>query len=74
VRSKATTLLNLEAGYHVQKNLPVNLSIFNLANSTVSDMAYFASRLPGDPAGGLDDLHTHPSPPRTAGVGLVVGF
>jgi hypothetical protein len=55
--------------------LRVNLLIFNLANSTVSDIDYyFASRLPGDPAGGVDDLHTHPSPPRTARASLVVGF
>jgi outer membrane receptor protein involved in Fe transport len=75
VRSKATTLLNLEAGYQLQKNLRVNLLVFNLANSTVSDIDYyFASRLPGDPMAGVDDLHTHPSPPRTARVSLVVGF
>ncbi|HEY6617769.1 MAG TPA: hypothetical protein VIZ32_24750, partial [Vicinamibacterales bacterium] len=68
-------LLNLEAGYQIQKNLRVNLLVFNLANSTVSDIDYyFASRLPGDPSGGVDDLHTHPSPPRTARLSLVVGF
>ena len=51
VRSKATTLLNLRRGTD-QKNLRVNLLVFNLANSTVSDIDYyFASRLPGDPAG-----------------------
>ena len=75
VRSKATTLLNLEAGYQLQRNLRVNLLVFNLANSTVSDIDYyFASRLPGDPLAGVDDVHTHPSPPRTARVSLVVGF
>ena len=75
VRSKATTLLNLETGYQIQKNLRVNLLVFNLANSTVSDIDYyFASRLSGDPLGGVDDIHTHPSPPRTARVSLVVGF
>ena len=75
VRSKATTLLNLETGYQIQKNLRVNLLVFNLANSTVSDIDYyFASRLSGDPLGGVDDIHTHPSPPRTVRVSLVVGF
>jgi outer membrane receptor protein involved in Fe transport len=75
VRSKATTLLNMEAGYQVQKNLRVNLAIFNVANATVSDIDYyFPSRLPGEPSAGIEDFHTHPSPPRTARVSLVVGF
>jgi hypothetical protein len=31
----------------------------------VSDIDYFyTSRLPGEPAGGVDDIHTHPAEPR----------
>jgi outer membrane receptor protein involved in Fe transport len=75
VRSNATTLLNFEGGYRVHKNLRVNVEIFNLANAKVSDIDYyFASRLPGEPLGGVEDFHTHPSPPRTARVSMVVGF
>ena len=40
-----------------------------------SDIDYFyTSRLPGEPAGGIDDFHVHPHAPRTARVSLRVGF
>ena len=59
VRSKATTLLNAEGGYQFNKYLRLNLSMFNLANSKVSDIDYyFASRLRGEPVGGVEDIHT----------------
>jgi hypothetical protein len=75
VKSKATTLLNLEAGHQIHRNVRVSLEIFNLANATVSDIDYyFPSRLPGEPAAGIEDFHTHPSAPRTARIGLAVGF
>ena len=35
---------------------------------------YFASRLPGEPLDGVDDIHTHPTAPRTFRVSLVLGF
>jgi outer membrane receptor protein involved in Fe transport len=75
VRSKATTLLNAEGGYQFNKYLRLNVSMFNLANSKVSDIDYyFASRLQGEPIGGVEDIHTHPAVPRTARVSMVVGF
>ena len=40
-----------------------------------SDVDYFyPSRLPGEPAEGIEDLHLHPTLPRTARVSLRVGF
>ena len=75
VRSKATTLLNFEGGYQFVKSLRTNLQIYNLFDSRVSDIDYyFASRLPGEPIGGVDDIHVHPAVPRTLRVSLVVGF
>jgi len=73
--AQATTLLNLESGYQLTKQMRVNLEVFNLANTSASDIDYFfASRLPGEPLEGVDDIHFHPTPPRTARVTLVVGF
>jgi len=41
----------------------------------VSDIDYyFASRLPGEPQSGVDDIHTHPAVPRTLRLSLIVGF
>lgn len=69
VRSKPTTLLNLEGGYQATQNLRVNVEVFNVANASVSDIDYyFASRLPGEPASGVYDIHMHPAVPRTARV------
>jgi outer membrane receptor protein involved in Fe transport len=74
-RSNATSLFNLEAGYQLAKNVRVNLSVFNLFNAADADIDYFyVSRLPGEPADGVADFHTHPTIPRTARVSLVIGF
>ena len=75
VRSKATTLLNFEGGYQFVRALRANLQIYNLLDARVSDIDYyFASRLPGEPIGGVDDIHVHPAVPRTLRVSLVLGF
>ncbi len=75
VRSNATSLVNVQAGYRVAKNIKVAVDVFNLLNARDSDIDYFyASRLPGEPAAGIEDVHTHPTLPRTARVNLVVGF
>jgi outer membrane receptor protein involved in Fe transport len=75
VRSKATTLLNAEGGYQFVKSLRVNLQVYNLLDAKVSDIDYyFASRLPGEPIGGVEDIHVHPAVPRTLRLSMVVGF
>jgi outer membrane receptor protein involved in Fe transport len=75
VRSKPTTLLNLQGGYEISKNVRATADLFNLLDARVSDIDYyFASRLPGEPREGVDDIHFHPAVPRTLRVGLVVGF
>ena len=66
VRSKATTLVNGQVGYHLTPRLRVVLDAFNLLNTEASDIDYFyTSRLPGEPAEGVGDLHTHPTLPRS---------
>jgi outer membrane receptor protein involved in Fe transport len=75
VRSKPTTLINLQGGYQLMKAVKVNVDVFNAFNAEVSDIDYFfASRLPGEPLEGVEDVHFHPAVPRTVRVGLVVGF
>jgi hypothetical protein len=42
------------------------LDAFNLLDTDASDIDYFyASRLPGEAADGVADVHTHPTLPRT---------
>ncbi len=75
VRSKATSLVNLTAGYKLTPSIRVALDVFNLFNTADSDVDYFyKSRLPGEPISGIDDLHIHPAVPRSARVSLIVGF
>jgi len=75
VRSKATTLLNCEAGYQFAKALRVNLQVYNIFDAQVSDIDYyFASRLPGEPLGGVNDIHVHPAVPRTLRVSMIIGL
>ncbi len=75
VRSKATSLLNLEAGYEVAKSLRATVSVFNLLNAAASDIDYyFTSRLRGEPLEGMDDIHFHATIPRTVRVGMTIGF
>lgn len=75
VRSKATSLLNLEGGYRFGKNVSLVVDVFNLFEAKDSDIDYFyTSRLPGEPLDGVDDIHLHPTLPRTARVNLVLGF
>ena len=53
----------------------IQASVFNLLDAKASDIDYFyASRLPGEPVGGVDDIHTHPSAPRTVRIGLSASF
>ncbi len=75
MRSKATSLVNLTAGYRLTRSLRVALDVFNLFDARHSDIDYFyTSRLPGEPSGGVDDIHVHPTLPRTARIGVIVGF
>jgi hypothetical protein len=75
VSSRSTTIWNGEIGYRVSPRTRVVLEGFNLLDSQVADIDYFyRSRLPGEPLDGVDDIHTHPSLPRSARVALQVTF
>ena len=75
VQSAATTILNGEIGVRINERFNVVLDAFNLLDSDVSDIDYFyTSRLPGEPADGVEGIHFHPSIPRTARVMLNVDF
>ena len=65
VESDPTTVVNLRAGYR-WNNWEVFGDILNLFDSEDHDIDYYyASRLPGEPAEGVEDIHFHPIEPRT---------
>lgn len=64
VRSDPTTLVNLGA-YWTSGRFRLGLDILNLLNARHPDISYiYASRLPGEPAEGVEDRHIHPVEPR----------
>ena len=75
VTSESTTIWNGELGYRFTSKVDVVLELFNIFDAASSDIDYFyASRLPGEPDGGVNDIHTHPSLPRSARVNVRFGF
>jgi outer membrane receptor protein involved in Fe transport len=75
VRSKASATLNARVAYRAGDRVAVTLDVFNLTNSRVSDIDYFyTSRLPGEPAAGVDDVHTHPLAPFRARLSVTLSF
>lgn len=63
-RSQPTTLLNLGA-YWEAGRVRVGLDVLNLFDAKDPDISYwYASRLPREPAGGVEDRHIHPVEPR----------
>lgn len=75
VRSKATSLTNLQLGLQATRHLRATLDVFNLFDAQASDIDYFfASRLPGEPLAGVDDRHVHPTVPRTLRLAATLTF
>ncbi len=76
IRSKATkSLVNGQVGYHLTPRWHLVVDVFNLFNAPASDIDYFyTSRLPGEIVAGVDDIHSHPTLPRTVRLVLRVQF
>jgi outer membrane receptor protein involved in Fe transport len=75
VRSNPSALANLRIGYELSKTWSARLDILNLFNTDTNDITYFyASRLPGEPAGGVDDIHFHPAEPRQVRFTVIARF
>jgi hypothetical protein len=74
-RATPTTLLNADAGYVFKRGLRVQLTMLNVLNERASDIQYYYnSRLPGEAAGGVGDVHFHPVEPRQLRLSLGWGL
>ncbi len=68
VTSDDATVFNLRAGYR-RPQWSVKVDVLNLLDSNDHDIDYFyASRLPGEPSGGVEDFHYHILEPRTVRI------
>jgi outer membrane receptor protein involved in Fe transport len=75
VHSERPLIVNLQVGYRLAPNARLVVDILNLLDSQDSDVDYFyRSRLSGEPAEGVDDVHTHPVQPRTARISVRLDF
>jgi outer membrane receptor protein involved in Fe transport len=75
VSSHSTSLYYLDLGYNFPHNVRLTLEVFNLFNAKVSDIDYYyTSRLPGEPAAGVNDIHFHPSESRALRVAASYRF
>ena len=75
VRSASTATLNGRIGYKISPTMRVELEGFNLTNRQASAIDYYyTSRLKGEPAAGVNDIHFHPIESRSFRVSLAVNF
>ena len=73
-QARSSTLVNLRAGYRVNKQLELSLDVFNLFNRKVSDIDYFyTSRLRNESAP-VNDVHFHPAEPRALRLSTRIEF
>ena len=77
VHSQATTLVYGDLGYKLSDSWTVGLDVFNMLDTKSSDIDYYyPSLLKGEtlPAGGINDIHTHPSEPREFRISVTRTF
>ena len=77
VHSQATTLVYGDLGYKLSDSWTVGLDVFNILDTKSSDIDYYyPSLLKGEilPAGGINDIHTHPSEPREFRISVTRTF
>lgn len=75
VRSRPSALVAAHLGYSLSPRLRVKADVFNLLDVRASDVDYYyRSRLAGEPAEGIEDVHSHPAEPRSVRLGLTARF
>ena len=53
----------------------LRLDVFNLFDADADDITYYyTSRLPGEPAAGVNDIHFHPVESRTLRLAMIYTF
>jgi hypothetical protein len=79
VRADDVILLSTRLAYQISQHFSVDVEVFNLLDRKDSDIEYYyASRLPGEPAGpdegGFNDVHFHPVSSVFFRAGLTARF
>lgn len=75
VTSSATALFNAQVRYTFNERWSAALEVFNIFDQQASDIDYFyTSRLRGEAAEGVDDIHFHPTEPRQIRLSVTAKF
>ena len=75
VRSSSSTLINARLGYKFTGGVRLYLEAYNLFNVNVDDIDYYyPSRLEGEPADGVSDVHFHPAESRSIRLGVTYNY
>lgn len=74
VRSGATTLVNLEAGYRFWQRYKVSAAVYNVFDSEDNDITYFYESQLANETEPVEDIHFHPVEPRTFRVTVSATF
>jgi hypothetical protein len=74
VRQPASTTVDIKLGYR-RESYEIYVDLLNVLDSQADDIAYYyASRLPGEPAQGVNDTHFHPVEPFEVRAGFTYRF
>jgi len=72
VKAGASTTVNARIGYGFDNGVRVQLDGLNLFNAQTNQIEYYyTSRLPGEPAAGIDDRVVHPMEPLAVRLSLI---
>ncbi len=75
VRSQSTVLLNGRIGHRFSKELSIAVEGYNLLDREDNAIDYYySSRLPGEPAAGVNDIHFHPIESRSFRISLLMNI
>ena len=75
IQSNSTTVFNLQATHNLSPKARIRFDVFNLFDAQANDITYYyTSRLPGEPAAGVNDFHFHPMESRSFRLGLLYNF
>ena len=75
VKSRSTKIFNLQATYRLGPKARIRFDVFNLLDARADDATYYyTSRLPGEPARGVNDLLSHPMESRSVRLGILYNF
>lgn len=72
---KASTLVNLRGAWHATRRLELYAEVLNAFDRAAHDIDYYyATRLPGEPAEGIEDRTFHMAEPREIRLGVKIGI